>query len=324
MDSDQGEIPARPQSPFVSNLRLQVALERPPEVKQQFETQPSVGTWLTPRSARHGRSSVVRFGENEVVPISVREKAERVLIELNFKGTCAKPFKLENIDASLTVRNVKELCEMHCSLPPDQLRLLYKGVILQDSQCLQDTKVTNKATLFLVKGASASSDANGQQASSSSAVAAADEEEDEENYAFACLSRPPVVMLCIECGVNPGRLLTDGLCSICFRELVMKENAALKKRKEEAKRKEEESKRLEVERKRDEEEAELKRQKNVSRCYKCNKKIGLTGFQCQCGYFYCSAHRHAEDHDCAFDHKAHGRDILAQQSPQKLQRSSFE
>jgi len=320
MDSDQGEIPARPQSPFVSNLRLQVALERQPEVKQKFETQPSVGTWLTPRSARGGRSSVVRFGESEVVPISVRREAERVLIELNFKGTCARPFKLEKIDASLTVRNVKELCEMHCSLPPDQLRLLYKGVILQDSQCLEDTKVTNKATLFLVKGASASSNANGQQASSSSA--AADEEEDEE---YERMSRPHLtVMLCIECGVNPGRLLTDGLCSICFRELVMKENAALKKRKEEAKRKEEESRRLEVERKRDEEEAELKRQKNVSRCYKCNKKIGLTGFQCQCGYFYCSGHRHAEDHDCAFDHKAHGRDILEKQSPQKLQRSSFE
>merc|ERR1712048_344737 len=99
--------------------------------------------------------------ENEVVPISHRgdgRKVDRVLLELNVKGTCAKPFKLDNVDASLTVRNVKELCEAKCSLPPDQQRLLYKGVILQDAQRLQETNLSDKATLFLVKGAAASTD----------------------------------------------------------------------------------------------------------------------------------------------------------------------
>jgi len=262
---------------------------------------------------------VVSFAaESEVVPISHRDsrKVERVLLDLNFKGTCAKPFKLESIDASLTVRNVKELCEAKCSLPPDQQRLLFKGVILQDNQCLQDTKIADKATLFLVKGAPTCNDANEQ----SSAAAASDWEDERQTEARLQVA----AMLCIECGVNPGRLLTDGLCSICFRELVMRENAALKKRKEEAKRNAEEAKRLEEERKKEEEELEAKKQKNTTRCYQCGKKTGLTGFQCKCGYIFCAAHRHAEDHACAFDHKAHGRQILAQQNPTEPSRTQLD
>lgn len=318
-DADDGEpLPVRPQSPFVKNLRMQVALSRQPTDQQQlgWEHQPSIGTWLSPRSPR--KSSVSFSSDHEVVPISHREsiKVERVLLDLNFKGTCAKPFKLENVDAALTVRNVKELCEAKCSLPPDQQRLLYKGVILQDTKRIQDINIPDKATLFLVKGAAASSSSEPREQQTTSATASdSDDMED----------RPSVVaMLCLECGVNPGRLLTDGLCSICFRELVMRENAALKKRKEEAKKKEEDAKRLEEERKREEEELEAqKQQKNTARCYQCGKKTGLTGFQCKCGYFFCSAHRHAEDHACAFDHKAHGRQILAQQNP-KVENGSWE
>jgi len=306
MDSNQDEEVLRPQSPFVSNLRMQVALTRKPDepTQKQWEHQPSIGTWLTPRSPRRG---VCFAAENEVVPISHRDarKAERVLIDLNFKGTCAKPFKLESVDTELTVRNVKELCEAKTSLPPDQQRLLYKGVILQDSVRLQDTNVPDKATLFLVKGAAAS-DVKEPQPEPAPVVTDYEERD----------NRPHVVtILCIECGVNPGRLLTDGLCSICFRELVMRENAALKKRKEDAKRREEEARRLEEEKQREEEENEAKKQKNPTRCYKCQKKTGLTGFQCKCGYLFCANHRHAEDHDCDFDHKSHGRDILAKQNP---------
>lgn len=252
--------------------------------------------------------------QNEVVPITHRDERtqDRILLELNFKGTCAKPFKLENVDASLTIRNVKELCEAKCSLPPDQQRLLLKGVIMQDNQRLQDLKIVDKATLFLVKGANPS--AASEEPSSSSAA-----ELDEQSGVPLHVD----TILCIECGVNPGRLLTDGLCSICFRELVMRENAALKKRKEEAKRREEEARRLAEQRTKEEEELEAKRQKNTTRCYKCNKKTGLTGFECKCGYYFCAAHRHAEDHDCDFDHKAHGRQILAQQNP-KVQTAGLE
>eukprot|EP00736_Rhodelphis_marinus_P007477 Rmarinus@m.7583 len=59
------------------------------------------------------------------------------------------------------------------------------------------------------------------------------------------------------------------------------------------------------------EQSSAKVQKNKSRCFECRKKIGLTGFQCKCGFFYCSHHRYKEDHDCSFDWKADGRDKLA-------------
>ena len=32
-------------------------------------------------------------------------------------------------------------------------------------------------------------------------------------------------------------------------------------------------------------------QMNTGRCFTCRKKIGLTGFQCRCEYFFCAQHR---------------------------------
>jgi len=63
------------------------------------------------------------------------------------------------------------------------------------------------------------------------------------------------------------------------------------------------------------EERERRIQKNTSRCMECNKKIGLTGFKCKCGYFFCSSHRYADSHKCDFDYKAAGRAQLAKNNP---------
>jgi hypothetical protein len=54
---------------------------------------------------------------------------------------------------------------------------------------------------------------------------------------------------------------------------------------------------------------------NPSRCYSCSKKVGLTGFKCRCGFVYCSSHRHADAHACAFDYKAHGAAQLTKANP---------
>lgn len=56
-------------------------------------------------------------------------------------------------------------------------------------------------------------------------------------------------------------------------------------------------------------------QKNTSRCFTCNKRVGLTGFKCRCNYVYCSTHRYAEKHDCSFDYKSAGRQSLAKANP---------
>jgi hypothetical protein len=46
---------------------------------------------------------------------------------------------------------------------------------------------------------------------------------------------------------------------------------------------------------------ERKVQEKTSRCWTCNKKIGLTGFKCRCGYFYCGTHRYEDAHECDFN-----------------------
>lgn len=56
-------------------------------------------------------------------------------------------------------------------------------------------------------------------------------------------------------------------------------------------------------------------QMNTSRCWTCNKKVGLLGFQCKCEYFFCSGHRASDKHECAFDFKAMGKQQLAQANP---------
>lgn len=45
-------------------------------------------------------------------------------------------------------------------------------------------------------------------------------------------------------------------------------------------------------------------QEDPSKCWKCQRKVGLLGFKCACKYTFCSRHRHAEDHACGFDYKA--------------------
>ena len=62
-------------------------------------------------------------------------------------------------------------------------------------------------------------------------------------------------------------------------------------------------------------EPEPKRQLNTSRCWSCNKKIGLLGFKCKCEFFFCAEHRYSDKHECAFDYKALGKEQLTNANP---------
>ena len=35
----------------------------------------------------------------------------------------------------------------------------------------------------------------------------------------------------------------------------------------------------------------------------CKRRLLLSDMACRCGYKFCTAHRHAEDHECLFDYK---------------------
>mmetsp|Transcript_28942 Transcript_28942/g.40352 ORF Transcript_28942/g.40352 Transcript_28942/m.40352 type:complete len:357 (+) Transcript_28942:101-1171(+) len=44
-------------------------------------------------------------------------------------------------------------------------------------------------------------------------------------------------------------------------------------------------------------------QKNKKRCFECNKKVGILGFECRCMYVFCDLHRFPDSHKCTFDYK---------------------
>ncbi|KAF6144983.1 hypothetical protein GIB67_013336 [Kingdonia uniflora] len=52
-----------------------------------------------------------------------------------------------------------------------------------------------------------------------------------------------------------------------------------------------------------------------NRCSCCNKRVGLTGFQCKCGSTFCSMHRYPEKHECGFNFKAVGREAISKANP---------
>ena len=51
------------------------------------------------------------------------------------------------------------------------------------------------------------------------------------------------------------------------------------------------------------------------RCKSCNKKVGLTGFECRCGDVFCGRHRYPEVHACKVNFKDIGRQVLAKENP---------
>lgn len=61
----------------------------------------------------------------------------------------------------------------------------------------------------------------------------------------------------------------------------------------------------------------LKTLTSSTSCLKCNQRVGLLGFICNCGGVYCGLHRLAEDHLCTFDYKSKQLSIL-EKSLQKV------
>jgi AN1-like Zinc finger len=53
----------------------------------------------------------------------------------------------------------------------------------------------------------------------------------------------------------------------------------------------------------------------VNRCFRCRKRVGLTGFSCRCGDLFCGDHRYSDKHDCSFDYKAAGREAISRENP---------
>ena len=58
------------------------------------------------------------------------------------------------------------------------------------------------------------------------------------------------------------------------------------------------------------------KKKKKKRCPMCNKKIKLTDMECRCGNIYCMEHRLPELHNCCFNYKKEGKEMLNKNNPQ--------
>ncbi|KAF5447824.1 hypothetical protein F2P56_033345 [Juglans regia] len=64
-----------------------------------------------------------------------------------------------------------------------------------------------------------------------------------------------------------------------------------------------------------EENTEAKPKEGPKRCSSCNKRVGLTGFNCRCGDLFCAVHRYSDKHGCPFDYRTAARDAIAKANP---------
>ncbi|TKR94093.1 hypothetical protein L596_008427 [Steinernema carpocapsae] len=55
--------------------------------------------------------------------------------------------------------------------------------------------------------------------------------------------------------------------------------------------------------------------KKGNRCHTCNKRVGLTGFECRCSGLFCSTHRFTDAHQCSVDWKSVEREALKKANP---------
>jgi hypothetical protein len=324
-DEEPKAVEAAP-SQFVTRLRGEVALSR--NSPDCLDPTPSVIASTTPQGTPDTANAEAAASSSAAEAVtSASGGSSTGPTELRVKGSGLKPFKLEGLPGGITVRDLKALSQRFCGMAPDEQKLLHKGKILNDDQTLEELKIATGAQLFLVRGAPPVEAASSSSQADASAATREEEANDfldpwDDRPAFEDMDDEQLLQalmmgrLCRECGVNPGRLQTDGLCSVCFREMMMREHWLLKERKrqEDLKKQQEEAALKQEEEKRQREEFDM-RQKDKTRCKMCNKKHGLTGFMCRCGFYFCSTHRYAEDHGCNFDHQAHGREILAQQNP---------
>ena len=63
------------------------------------------------------------------------------------------------------------------------------------------------------------------------------------------------------------------------------------------------------------ENGEVKPKEGPKRCNSCNKRVGLTGFNCRCGNLFCAVHRYSDKHECPFDYRTAARDAIAKANP---------
>jgi hypothetical protein len=54
---------------------------------------------------------------------------------------------------------------------------------------------------------------------------------------------------------------------------------------------------------------------NRLNCHKCDKKLKISAMQCKCNKYFCNAHKYSDCHNCKYDYKKIGKEILKKNNP---------
>ena len=104
--------------------------------------------------------------------------------------------------------------------------------------------------------------------------------------------------VCMSFFSNPD---CSGMCSKCFKDTAVSEP---KENKQNIQKIEElvfEDKKIE--------------EIDPKKCAVCKRKTGIRGIICKCSFNFCMKHRLPEEHECGFDYKTAGKNLLETANP---------
>jgi len=219
------------------------------------------------------------------------------------KGGRVIPLEVESEDSVQTLKcRLQELV----GVPSAEQRLKLKGKDLDDTSSLMDCKIKNKATLFLM-------------------------------YSVPTKPKKEPVKCISGCGFW-GHESTKGHCSQCYQKLSQEERDKLEGKNgtsaqvevtEEAAKSTEsvneevkdesgtaQSQESVTDMETEENQEPQREQVDKTRCFECNKKVGIYGIECRCKYVFCGKHRYSDQHSCKFNYHESGRKRLQELNPQ--------
>ncbi|PHT29453.1 hypothetical protein CQW23_30958 [Capsicum baccatum] len=61
--------------------------------------------------------------------------------------------------------------------------------------------------------------------------------------------------------------------------------------------------------------SQVKSKEGLKKCTACRKRVGLTGFSCKCGDLFCAVHHYSDKHNCPFDYRIGGQNVMEKANP---------